>query len=153
MIKITGPLTRLDTTPQYTLKSKTESWDGSGHWNEYIYLNGVASTVAYDWVSYTGTGSTTRLTSAAIGPVAIAQAACVAGRYGWYFINGSGTAKISNVTLADNVLYTGSPAASVTNTATGSTTILGAFSTGTNTGTTTAQVYVNYPFCNASSLV
>lgn len=56
---------------------------------EFIYLAGVASTAQYDWVTYNmDDGGTTRLAANAIGPVAIASAAIVASRWGWYCISG-----------------------------------------------------------------
>lgn len=59
---------------------------GSG---EFIYLKGVASTAIGSWVTYNSSDNTTALLAAnAIGPVAIAMSACVAGDYGWYQISG-----------------------------------------------------------------
>lgn len=59
--------------------------------NEYIYLLGVASTAAGDWVKYVpGAFSTARLVSntAVSGLVAVATAAIVAGCWGFYQIFG-----------------------------------------------------------------
>lgn len=66
----------------------TRAKDGSG--NEYIFLKGVASTAAGDWVSFDEAFVTTRLVANAVGRVGIAQAACVANKYGWYLIYGTG---------------------------------------------------------------
>lgn len=56
---------------------------------EFIYLKGVASTVAGSWVTYNSDdGSTTLLAANAIGPVAVAMSANVANQYGWYQIQG-----------------------------------------------------------------
>lgn len=65
------------------------SFDDNG--NEYIYLLGVASTVAGDWVKYVpGAWSTARLVSntAVTGLVAVAMAATIASSWGWYQIFG-----------------------------------------------------------------
>lgn len=60
--------------------------------NEYVYLAGVASTLIYDAVTYNAsTFQSTRLTANAVGPVAGALAAVVAGCWGWYQIYGPGT--------------------------------------------------------------
>lgn len=59
--------------------------------NEYIYLKGVASTAAGDWVSFVpGTFQTARLVSntAISAQVAVAMAATVADCWGWYQIYG-----------------------------------------------------------------
>lgn len=67
----------------------------------FIYLKGVASTVAGSWVIYNADDwSTTLLVANAIGPVAIAMSACVASEYGWYQIVGKAFAKAADV--ADN---------------------------------------------------
>lgn len=60
--------------------------------NEYIYLKGVGSLVAYDAVTYDELGITTLLAANAIGPVAIAQAAVDATtKWGWFMIRGTST--------------------------------------------------------------
>lgn len=56
---------------------------------EFIYLSGAANTVVGSWVTYNSdNNSTTLLAANAIGPVAIAMAATVAGTAGWYQIQG-----------------------------------------------------------------
>jgi len=72
--------------PVGTIVRATDPTYGSG---EFIYLAGVASTAASDWVTYNmDDGSTTRLAANAIGPVAVAMAATVASTWGWYQIGG-----------------------------------------------------------------
>lgn len=59
---------------------------GSG---EFIYLQGVANTAQGTAVVYnTDDYSTVRASAGAIGPVAFAMGANVAGSYGWYQIQG-----------------------------------------------------------------
>ena len=67
---------------------------------EFIYLKGVASTVAGDAVIYEADGTTIRLVARGEGPVAVAMSACVASEYGWYQI--AGLAKVACATVADN---------------------------------------------------
>lgn len=77
------------TTQKNDLGAVRKYSDGS----EYIYLSGVASLAANEWVTYVpGTWAAVRLVSGAKGPVAIASAAIVAGDYGWFLIVGSATA-------------------------------------------------------------
>lgn len=83
----------------------TRMFDDVG--NEYIFLVGVASTVVGSWVTYDEVGLTTLLAANAVGPVAVAMAAIVADKLGWYQIFGTaiGCAKSSDEgTLADNTL-------------------------------------------------
>jgi hypothetical protein len=65
---------------------------GSG---EFIYLKGVANTVVGSWVTYNADDFSTALLAAnAIGPVAVAMAATVAGEFGWYQISGKAVGKV-----------------------------------------------------------
>lgn len=62
---------------------------------EFIYLKGVADTVVGSVVVYNADDFSTTLAAAnAIGPVAVAMAATVADRWGWYQIQGKGAAKV-----------------------------------------------------------
>lgn len=65
---------------------------------EFIYLTGVVSTVAGSWVVYNSdTWTTTLIAADAIGPVAVAMAANVASRYGFYQIQGEAMANAADV--------------------------------------------------------
>tara|TARA_R100000234_G_scaffold94103_2_gene62333 strand:- start:2032 stop:2571 length:540 start_codon:yes stop_codon:yes gene_type:complete len=69
---------------------------------EFIYLKGVASTVEGSVVLYNPDDYTTSLATANdVGPIAVAMAACVADRFGWYQISGKGVAKVL-ASFADN---------------------------------------------------
>lgn len=82
--------TAIDSSAQ--MKVGTRAFDKDG--NEYIYLLGVASTVEHSWVNFDEAGITTLLAANAQGRVAIAMAATVADKYGWYQIYGKGTGKV-----------------------------------------------------------
>jgi hypothetical protein len=80
--------------------------------NSYVYLPGVASTVAGSWVTISApTGhaaaATALLTGTARGPVAIATAATVANTWGWYLVKGwySGAHAGSNGTIVSGAGY------------------------------------------------
>jgi hypothetical protein len=56
---------------------------------KHVYLKGVASTILGSWVTYNQAGETANFaTDSAVGPVAVATAAVVANKYGWYGRNG-----------------------------------------------------------------
>ena len=106
MANLTGPTqllgadtTQVDTTAVHKLGTRAFDADG----NEYIYLQGVASTAASDWVTYDEAFATARLVADANGPVAVAMAAIVASSYGWYMIWGdvsaAGTATTDNTAV------------------------------------------------------
>ena len=80
----------------------TRAFDING--NEYIYLKGVASTIAGSWVTFDELGATalmdTDTAASVLGQVAIASGAIVADRWGWYLIAGSASA--GALTVVDN---------------------------------------------------
>lgn len=78
-----GAVTDIHTEAKVAVGTRMRGDDG----NEYIYLKGVASTVAGFWVTYDEAGVTTALVINAIGPVAVAMAATVAATWGWYCVD------------------------------------------------------------------
>jgi hypothetical protein len=89
---ITFDLTKVYTSEDTDVPALGERYsDGS---NEYIFLTGVASTVAGDPVIFDTDFATTRLAGSGVGEVAIALAATVASTSGWYQIYGDGSAKV-----------------------------------------------------------
>jgi len=67
----------------------TVSFDADG--NEYIYKLGVVGVVAGSWVTMGGasvSAAVALLTQTATGPVAVAMAAVVADKYGWFQVRG-----------------------------------------------------------------
>ena len=91
-------------TKQHPLGAIFQAHDPDYFSGEFIYLKGVASTVVGSWVTYSMDDCSTALLSAnAIGPVAVAMAATVAGEYGWYQIQGKAVGKALSG-YADNAL-------------------------------------------------
>lgn len=90
----------VDETAKHVLG--TRAFDTEGR--EWIYLKGVASTVAGSWVTFDDTGATALLAANAVGPVAVAGAATVANTYGWYCIHSGATTVTARVAAntADN---------------------------------------------------
>lgn len=88
----------IHTTKLNTLGSERRFSDGTSIFM-YVYLEGAASTVANDYVTYTAAGVAARLLTTHTGPVAIASAAIVNATYGWFGIVGSftGTSESSNL--------------------------------------------------------
>lgn len=70
---------------------------------EFVYLTGVASTAANDWVSYNPLDfSAVRLVANAVGPIGIAMAATVASEWGWFMIHGRHPNAAALTAVADN---------------------------------------------------
>lgn len=87
--------------------------------NEFIYLLGVANVAVGSWVSFTITSRITGaavalLAANAVGQVGIAMGAIIAGKYGWFQIDGfNAAAKALASCAAGKILYGTSTAGSV----------------------------------------
>ena len=83
------PIEEVSTVAQHRLGDRFRCSDATYGPGEFIYLQGVSSTVVGSWVTFNSDDGTTALLAAnAIGPVAVAMSACVANRFGWYQIYG-----------------------------------------------------------------
>ena len=81
---------------------------------EFIYLKGLDSTAVGSWVTYNPDDfSTTLLAANAIGPVAVAMAASVTGKYGWYQIQGKAIGKALTGYVDNALVYATATAGSV----------------------------------------
>lgn len=93
-----GPrIMETDTVQNWPYGFRLRAIDPILGFGEFIYLQGVASTVAGSVVNYNAfTGVTTLNVPAAITnlPIAVAVAPCVAGLFGWYQV--AGTALVAN---------------------------------------------------------
>jgi hypothetical protein len=115
---------------------------------EYIYLQGSASIAATSAVSYDeaflATLIDTDVAATLVGPVAVALAAVVANKYGWFQIGGS--ASIKSGTVADNgKVYATSTAGQVDDAFVQSAQILGAVFRSADSGGV-ATVQLNRPW-------
>lgn len=134
-------LTSTSTTKKFALGTRL---DVAG--NTYIYLEGVASTAQYDWVTYNESYATARLVANAVGPVAIAQSACVASNYGWYLIAGTGSGNC-DTTATDKAVYIDGTTGRVDDAAVTGDLVLGAASMTSDTSNV-ATFALNFPFVN-----
>ena len=113
--------------------------------NEFIYLQGVASTVAGDWVVYNEDYETTRLTANEVGPVAIAMAAINATTsYGWYQIFGVNEISRTDTISADKSLYIDGSTGRADDLGVAGDLIIGAYSMPADTSNV-ATVFLVYP--------
>ena len=101
------PIAETSTTQRHPLGNIVHAVDPTYGGAEFIYLLGVASTVAGSVVTYGGNSSGTPTYQTALAPatahlaqpLAVAMSANVAGQYGWYQISGSAVCA-TNGTLA-----------------------------------------------------
>jgi hypothetical protein len=94
----------IHTTKQNTLGAERRFSDGTSTYT-YVYLEGAASTVANDVVTYSPAGVATRILTTSTGPVAVASAAIVNATYGWFGIIGSFTGTVESSCLSNVPLY------------------------------------------------
>ncbi len=96
------PIADTSTTQTHPLGTIVVAYDATLGGGEFIYLKGVTSTAVGSWVTYNmDDGGTTLLVPNAIGPVAVAMSAnSSTSNYGWYQIQGKGSASAADV--ADN---------------------------------------------------
>lgn len=80
----------------------TVAWDTAG--NKWRYMKGIGSTVQGSWVTYDEAGVTALLAANAKGPVAVAGAAIVANKYGWYCVEAFSVQAMLAANCADNAL-------------------------------------------------
>ena len=146
-MKLVTPLDQVDSTALYTVGSKV--MDKSG--NEYIYLLGVASTVAGDAVIYSGAYTTARAVANLKGLVAFAMAATVAAKYGWYQTAGlvNGLTLTAVVTAAP--LYLTATAGQLDDAVVATDLVYGAFATGTGGVGAACTFIVNHPFVTTNA--
>lgn len=102
-----GALTVVDSSATFALGTQVSDSNGT-----YAYLKGIASTAIGSVVVYDEAGQTALAVANDVGPIAVAMAATVANKYGWYLIEGSGSALTDN-TVVDNtdVYLTATPGA------------------------------------------
>lgn len=143
MLRLITPLTQVDDSATFTLGSRVINKSG----NEYIYLSGVASTVAYDWVTFTGisSGSVARLDTSSKGCVGIAQGAITNNKYGWFLVAGEGKGNIGVTCTAGSVLYSSGTAGQSGGSLVQDNLVAGAFAKTANAGGS-ATVCIHYPF-------
>lgn len=130
----------------------TRCFDDAG--NEFIYLPGVASLAAGDWVTImqSSTFATTRLlndaNTGASGAIAVAMAAAVASCWGWFQIYGfNSTANVATVGAPTGAaaLYRTGTTARVGTSAVAKDAVFGAFLVGASVSNV-GPVFLNYPF-------
>lgn len=135
----------IHTAKQNDLGAVREFSDG-----HYIYLQGIGSTVAGNWVAFDpGTYLTALLATTSKGQCAVASAAIVANNWGWYGYIGSFAAFNLSATLSNNAVYASSTAGAGTSAITKNAQIKKAVSRGappTTTGGATQTVVIDRPF-------
>lgn len=140
-----------DTTQNLPIGTIVRAKDPTYGEGEFIYLKGVASTVAGDVVEFDAyTPATVRWAGTANKgkPLAVAMSANVASQYGWYQISGAAVINTSGTVAAGDPAYY-QATATVSSTGVNGKQMLNAIALSAN-GTPSANkaVYqINNPFC------
>lgn len=143
-----GIFTDVDTAQRNPLGQR--DFDDSG--NEYIYLQGIGSTVIGSVVTYglAAAPFTTALSvTGARGPVAIAMAAVLASQFGWYQIGGVASALFNGAAVTGSLLFSASTGKADDAVVTGDR-IEGAIVSATVAGAVLGSVYLSKPFMNGN---
>lgn len=147
------PISETSTVKNHPLGTRVTAYDPDYGVGEFIYLAGVASTVAGSWVTYNADDfTTTLLAPAAIGPVAVAMSANDAATdYGWYQIDGKASASAADV--ADNAkVYIDTAAGKCDDAAVAGDRVYNArWASADDTATNLADVEIHYPFVKDES--
>lgn len=138
-----GALTTVYTdTNDFALGDKVMDEKG----NMYVFLKGVASTIAGSWVTYDESGTSTLLAANAVGPVAVAMAATDStSEYGFYQVYGYCAVSASDTTAADVALYIDGTAGRVDDAVVSGDLVLGASSAAADS-TNVLPVMLNFPY-------
>lgn len=149
------PITTTSTTQLHPIGKVIQAYDNttSGYGNaEFMYLNGVASTVVGSLVTYNQVTGVTALcpsTANLAQPLAVAMSANVAAQWGWYQIGGVATIKKTAVKINPNVaLFISATTGRVFPTATTGKAVLGARSANATTiasATSTIDAIIDRP--------
>lgn len=123
--------------------------DADSDYAEYIYLQGVASTVAGSVVTFDEAFLSTLIVANAIGPVAIAMAATVASKFGWYMIRGSRTANTDAGIVDNSKVYIDGTAGRVDDTVVAGDQVSNAVFRSTDTANF-SSIQIDYPYVNDS---
>lgn len=129
----------------------TLAYDKDG--NEFIYLQGCASVAAGSWVAYDDARLCALLdndvATTIVAPIAVAMAAVVANKFGWFARVHSGTSAVA-ATVADNAkVFATATAGTCDDTGTGGQQILGAVWRSADSGGA-ATVQIDRPWCGAN---
>lgn len=147
------PIAVTSTTQNHPLGTEIDAYDVTLGGGRFIYLKGVANTVAGTLVIYDQAGGTTTFapnTAHLAQPLAVAMSANVASQYGWYQVVGSAviTKTATKVSPASQLFLSGTAGSVFSTTATGKQ-ILNAISNNSATvasATTTVSAQIAWPF-------
>jgi hypothetical protein len=144
----------IDSSKVFTLGQTCKARHITGlHIGEFMYLQGVASLVAGEWVSINPDNHTVaKLADGHLGGVAIAMAATVASKFGWFQVKGKASGLLA-ASVADNAgLYTTATAGTAGATAANQSEIIGArAAAASGSSAANTEVEINYPVCGLSA--
>lgn len=147
------PIANTDTVQRHELGTRAYAVDPLYGEGEFIYLPGVASTIAGSLAAIDEKAATTTLTVAATrGPCGVAMSANVASQYGWYQIFGAAVMSCNGAVVAQARVYSTATAGKVDDAVVAGSGIDGAvFKTADGTPAANfAVVQIAYPCANGN---
>lgn len=141
------PIADTSTTKQHPLGTIVRAIDPTYGMGEFIYLQGIGSTVVGSWVTYNvSPGVTALIAPNAIGPVAVAMSANVASQYGWYQISGDAVGKSGDVADSGKVYIDTAAGFCDDAVVVGDRVNNAKWTSADDTATATARAYISRPF-------
>ena len=132
----------VDSSKKFRLGTRKKDISG----NEYIYLAGVTSNAAGEFVVYDESFATTRLIADEVGPVAVSMAAFDATtEYGWAQIWGKNTVAKTDTVAADKAVFIDGTTGRVDDADVAGDAVHGCFTMTADTSNV-ATVWLNYPW-------
>lgn len=108
------PIAVSDTSARHAIGTIVEAIDPTYGMGEFIYLNGLASTVVGSVVTFDQTNGVTKLAVANDrGPVAVAMSINIAAQFGWYQIAGASLPVIAAAVAVNKPAYVTATAGSI----------------------------------------
>lgn len=115
--------------------------------NTYIFLKGVANTLAGSVVTFDEAGVTALLVANAVGAVAVANAAIVANKFGWYLRHGYRACQTADDVADNGNVYATATGGKVDDALVAGDRVKGAWFRGAGTGAVaTVPLQVAWPF-------
>ncbi len=146
-----GDLDAVDATARNPLGTIVAGADGS----TYIYLQGAAGIAANAAVVYNpSTFLAALLASGSVGPVAVAKAAIVASKYGWFQVRGVTPIINKGAVTINTQLYIANSSGSLDSTYVAGAQVHTALAVTSSTAVDvsgSATAYINFPWANAHS--
>ena len=144
------PIATVDTVQNHPLGMRVLASDPTYNVGEFIYMKGVTSLIATDWVTIAEDFTAVRLVADAKGPVAVAMSAAdAATKFGWFQIYGKAIGGSGAAITDGAAIYAHGTAGLVDDAVVDGDMVHNAFARSTIAGAAiTGEFDIFYPYCD-----